>query len=435
MKQYALFLFMLPSAFPFLVRAQNVGIGTTSPQYTFDVRTSENGTVMRLRTAKDSVGATTLLRFTTAANLVALGDKSSYIGNLTSGAGHNLVFGTSANNQAVLEKMRLNYQGFLGLGTTDPTARLYIDMSNTSDDNALIINDDEDALVELRRNNVEMGFWQLSGNDVKIGTTLSNNSGSMILRTNGADRVMVDAAGVVRMGNLNDYYLRFTGSGVQSLYNGGVAEMALQKSGGKLEVGNLFDFATTKLQIDDGVDAGLSAASSGYLMMGLSTGANLIADNNEIQARNNGDASPLYLQNSGGSVYIGDETGFTTSHKLGVAGNAVVTGALRVGNETTPAGYKLAVDGKIICTEVMVRLVPQWPDYVFSDRHKKLPLHKLEEYIRKNKHLPGIPAAGEIEKAGLPLAEMQRLQMEKIEELTLYIIELKKEIDLLKQKR
>lgn len=435
MKQPALFLFTLLIAVPFLVPAQNVGIGTTSPVYPFDVRTSEDGTIMRLRTAKDSIGASTLLRFTTAFNLAAFGDKSSFIGNKSSGAGHNLIFGTSGNNQAALEKMRLNYQGFLGIGTADPTARLYIDMTNTSDDNALIINDDEDPLVELRRNDVGMGFWQLSGNDVKIGTIVGNNSGSMILRTNGADWLRVAPTGDVRMGNLDDYYLRFSGSSVQSFFNGGVAEMSLQKNGGKVEVGNLFDFATTKLQIDDGVDVGLAAANSGYLMMGISNAANLILDNNEIQARDAGAAAPLYLQNNGGSVYIGDETGFTASHKLGVDGNAVITGALRVGNATTPSGYKLAVDGKMICTEVMVRLVANWPDYVFNEQHKKLPLLKLEEYIRQHNHLPGIPSAMDIEKKGLPLAEMQRLQMEKIEELTLYIIELKKEIDWLKQNR
>lgn len=435
MKQYAPFLLTLLTIVPFLASAQNVGIGTTNPVYTFDVRTAEDGTVMRLRTAKDSVGASTLLRFTTAANLVAFGDKSSFIGNKSSGAGYNLIFGTSGNGEAALEKMRLNYRGFLGIGTADPTARLYIDMSNTSDDNALIINDDEDPLVELRRNNIDLGFWQLAGNDVKIGTTLNNNSGSMILRTNGGDRVMVSPTGDVRMGNLNDYYLRFSGSNIQSFFNGSVAELVLQQSGGKLEVGNLFDFATTKLQIDDGVDVGLAAASSGYLMMGLSNGINLVADNNEIQARDGGAASPLFLQNNGGSVYIGDETGFTTSHKLGVDGNAVVTGALRVGNTTTPSGYKLAVDGRIICTEVMVRLIANWPDYVFNEQHKKLPLLKLEEYIRLHNHLPGIPSATDIEKKGLPLAEMQRLQMEKIEELTLYIIELKKEIEALKQNR
>jgi hypothetical protein len=422
--------FMLSAAF-----SQNVGIGTTTPSFPLDVRTSDDGTIMRLRTAKDSAGASTLLRFTTAFNLATLGDKSSFIGNLRGAAGHNLIFGTASNNNPVTEKMRLDYTGFLGIGTTDPAARLHIDMSNTAADNGLIINDDEDAQMELQRNNTALGFFNLTGNDVKIGTTNGNNSGSMILRTNGGDRIVVSPTGEVRMGTLSDSYLRFSGSEVQSYYNGSAAELVLQKNGGKVEVGNLFDFATTKLQIDDGVDAGLPAANSGYLMLGLSTGANIIADNNEIMARSNGATSPLYLQNSGGSVFIGSDPGFTTGHRLAVDGNTVITGALRIGASLTPPGYKLAVDGRVICTEVMVRLVANWPDYVFGDAHQRLPLNELDNYIRQNKHLPGIPAAAEIEKAGLPLAEMQRLQMEKIEELTLYILDLKKEIEILKSRR
>jgi hypothetical protein len=436
MKQYAFFPFITLCTIPFLISAQNVGIGTTSPQYTFDVRTPESGTVMRLRTAKDSVGATTLLRFTTAANLVALGDKSSYIGNLTSGAGHNLVFGTSANNQAMLEKMRLNYQGFLGLGTTDPTARLYIDMSNTTDDNALVINDDEDALVELRRSDIGLGFWQLFGNDVKIGTTLNNNLGNMYIRTNGADRVVVTPTGVVRMGNLNGNYLYFFDNRIQAFNNGPTTEMNLQQNGGKLEVGSINDAAAiTKLQVNNGVDAGLPNASSGYLMLGLSNGTNLVADINEIQARNNGASSTLYLQNSGGNLYIGDDAPLMANPaRLGVNGNAFLTGNLQIGTRATPAGYKLSVDGKVICTEVLVKS-SAWPDYVFSDNYPLMPISLLDRFIRKNKHLPGISVAKQIEKGGLSLGEMQRLQMEKIEELTLYVIQLKKEMDQLKKRR
>jgi hypothetical protein len=239
---------------------------------------------------------------------------------------------------------------------------------------------------------------------------------------------------VVRIGNLTDYYLRLSGSELQSYYNGGVAEMVLQKNGGKLEVGNLFDFATTKVQINSGVDAGLAAANSGYLMMGLSTGTNMVLDNNEIQARNNGEASTLFLNSLGGNVRIGDGP-FSSSHKLGVAGDAVVTGNLRVGTAVLPAGYTFGVDGKMICTEVMVRLVTDWPDYVFGRNHILPKLTELEKFIQTNKHLPGIPSATAIKEQGLPLGEMQRLQMEKIEELTLYIIQLQKEIELLKNNR
>ena len=61
-------------------------------------------------------------------------------------------------------------------------------------------------------------------------------------------------------------------------------------------------------------------------------------------------------------------------------------------------------------------------------------MEELEKYVDENKHLPNIPSAKEIEKDGQHLGEIQRKMLEKIEELSLYVIELKKEIDILKKK-
>lgn len=95
------------------------------------------------------------------------------------------------------------------------------------------------------------------------------------------------------------------------------------------------------------------------------------------------------------------------------------------------AGYKLSVDGKVVCEELLVQLSP-WPDYVFKPDYKLASLLEVEQYIQKNNHLPGIPTAAEVESEGLNVGQMQQLMMEKIEELTLYMIDLKKENDILK---
>lgn len=100
---------------------------------------------------------------------------------------------------------------------------------------------------------------------------------------------------------------------------------------------------------------------------------------------------------------------------------------------TTPAtGYALSVNGRIICTELRVQLTASWPDYVFADNYKLRGLYDVADYIKTNKHLPGIPSAAEIEKDGISVGDMQKRMMEKIEELTLYIIHQQKEIDALK---
>lgn len=109
------------------------------------------------------------------------------------------------------------------------------------------------------------------------------------------------------------------------------------------------------------------------------------------------------------------------------------TGNVGIGTSSIPSGYKLAVDGKIICEELMVELSTSWPDYVFKPNYKLSPLSEVESFINENGHLPGIPSAEEVEANGVSVGEMNVKLMEKIEELTLYVIELQKDIDILKK--
>lgn len=73
-----------------------------------------------------------------------------------------------------------------------------------------------------------------------------------------------------------------------------------------------------------------------------------------------------------------------------------------------------------------------WYDHVFNDDYALMELADLEDYIKTNKHLPGIPSENQINKEGFNLAEMDGLLLKKIEELTLYIIQQQKEIESLK---
>ncbi|MCB9042755.1 MAG: hypothetical protein R2798_04860 [Chitinophagales bacterium] len=105
-----------------------------------------------------------------------------------------------------------------------------------------------------------------------------------------------------------------------------------------------------------------------------------------------------------------------------------------VGGTTIATGYKLSVAGKVIAEEVRVQLQANWPDYVFSNDYDLMSISELENSIKENNHLPGVPSASEVEANGITLGDMSRIQMEKIEELTLYIIDLQKQIDALKSK-
>ena len=113
----------------------------------------------------------------------------------------------------------------------------------------------------------------------------------------------------------------------------------------------------------------------------------------------------------------------------------VVNGKGCVGIGTTNLGsFKLAVEGKIGAREVQVTLTNPFPDYVFDSKYKLRSLVNLENYINQNKHLPGIPSAAEVEKnGGIELGQMNTKLLEKIEELTLYVIDLKKENEQMKE--
>ncbi len=103
--------------------------------------------------------------------------------------------------------------------------------------------------------------------------------------------------------------------------------------------------------------------------------------------------------------------------------------------------YRLAVRGKIAATDFNVVASGSWPDYVFDPSYKLRSLEETEAFINEHKHLPNIPPAAVVDKEGFALGDMQKRMMEKIEELTLYLIEANKaiqrqqiEIDLLKSK-
>jgi hypothetical protein len=99
---------------------------------------------------------------------------------------------------------------------------------------------------------------------------------------------------------------------------------------------------------------------------------------------------------------------------------------------TNPGTYKLAVEGQIGARSVKVTQAA-WADYVFAPSYQLMPLNEVEAYITQNQHLPNVPSAKEVEENGFVLEEMDAKLMEKIEELTLYVIEQQKEINALKE--
>lgn len=103
-------------------------------------------------------------------------------------------------------------------------------------------------------------------------------------------------------------------------------------------------------------------------------------------------------------------------------------GSLGINTTQINNDYKLFVEGSIRARNV--RVDPDtWPDYVFYKNYKLPSLAEIERFIQKNNHLPGIPSATEVKEKGLDVGNNHALLLKKIEELTLYVIELNKKME------
>ena len=125
-----------------------------------------------------------------------------------------------------------------------------------------------------------------------------------------------------------------------------------------------------------------------------------------------------------GQNSISDQVTVNVTNGFDQGGVFTVDGKIGVG-VLTPQ-HALEVNGTIRAREVIVT-TQGWADYVFDDNYRLRDLDAVEDYIQQHRHLPGIPSAARLEAKGLPVSDMLELQMKKIEELTLYIIELSKE--------
>jgi hypothetical protein len=124
-------------------------------------------------------------------------------------------------------------------------------------------------------------------------------------------------------------------------------------------------------------------------------------------------------------------TGWYTNFSLDGYGNGFFQGSLGIGT-TTPT-YKLSVNGTIGAKEIKVTS-SGWSDFVFEPDYDLPSLQEVETFIDQNGHLPDIPSAEEVKANGISLGEIDAKLLQKIEELTLYVIELKKENEDLKAK-
>jgi hypothetical protein len=157
---------------------------------------------------------------------------------------------------------------------------------------------------------------------------------------------------------------------------------------------------------------------------GASWGAGIWMRNLAVSA--SGNQYSIYA-NELGQLIVGNETTHLSSFIIHPNGS-VGMGTLTTGT------FKLAVEGKIGAREVQVTNTTPWPDYVFLPDYKLRPLPEVEKFIKLYQHLPDVPSAEDV-KGGVELGKMNAVLLQKIEELTLHLIELNKKIEKLEQEK
>jgi hypothetical protein len=186
-------------------------------------------------------------------------------------------------------------------------------------------------------------------------------------------------------------------------------------------------YAETGISADGGVAIGTKILANAHRSMVLGSGYLERGGGTPVALVNNFKYSLMVGFNSDRpSLFVGPSAGVGTTGRVAIG---TTNTPLSIGGENISA-YRLFVKGGILTDELRVRT--GWADYVFEEDYKLPTLTEVGAFIQENGHLPNVPSAAQVEAEGTEIGEITRIQQEKIEELTLYMIEMQKEIEDLK---
>lgn len=180
-----------------------------------------------------------------------------------------------------------------------------------------------------------------------------------------------------------------------------------------------YNFLTGKVSI------GNVSAPQATLHIKANSGENA---NIMLQTTDNTKDAAIIFRNTSNTISVGSNN----LMNFAATSYSFTTGKVGIGCVNNMNDFALAVQGGVVCAKMSVLNIDSWPDFVFGNNYNLMNLYELEQYINTNQHLPNVPAAGEVSANGIDLGEMNAILLQKVEELTLHIIELQKQIDELK---
>jgi len=342
----------------------------------------------------------------TAQNSFVFGSGTAASSPLTNSTDNSIAFGINSNKPTLLisKSLNNNYTGKVGIGqVSNPQAKLHIRSDNNENAGVFIEpsnTDSYNAFIKLFDNNHSITVDKTAAMAINAGTGALNFKGE-------------------------SYCFGASGEKTARIYTSGTPSLYLNVT----RVGNTEtrDGEGTSFAIDFD-DQALTFRSAAYQNP---RGSDITNWKNTLFLCTDGKigigTKNTYLENSSDNLRI------SSPHAMELqSGNITITGNVGINTINNVSGYALAVDGGIISTKVFIKEVKQWPDHVFTDSYELMDLDDLRHFLSETHHLPGVPSQEEILNSGYDLNEMQTVMMEKIEELTLYLLLLQDEINELK---
>jgi hypothetical protein len=178
-------------------------------------------------------------------------------------------------------------------------------------------------------------------------------------------------------------------------------------------------YIQTSLRLNNTASSTSEAYNAGFGVSAFGTGTNLTTPFLDIETSR--DDMPIVME-------INDKATMQIFKNQVLIGSNLAPPTAGAVAPYSGLNYTLGVRGRIVSSGITCKDLSQWADYVFDDSYELKPLDEVSEYIAENKHLPDVPSAKEVIEKGIDVSDMLKIQMQKIEELTLYTIEQQKQL-------